>query len=81
MYPGSGMGKKSGSGIRNEQSRSYLRELRNNILVKYLNILMRIQDPGWKKFGSGINVPVVAGFFTGFQIRIKVKRGSGSALR
>ncbi len=25
--------------------------------LKYLNSLMRIRDPGWKKFGSGINIP------------------------
>ncbi len=42
---------------------------------------MRIQDPGWKKFGSGINIPVVAGSYhrisdplseKRFRIRIKV---------
>ncbi len=55
--PGSGMGKKSGSGsgIRNEQPGSYFLELRNHFLgLKYLNSLMRIRDPGWKQFGSGI---------------------------
>jgi hypothetical protein len=25
--------------------------------LKYLKTLMRIRDPGWKKFGSGINIP------------------------
>jgi hypothetical protein len=25
--------------------------------LKYLNSLMRIQDPGWQKFGSRINIP------------------------
>jgi hypothetical protein len=25
--------------------------------LKYLNSLMRIRDPGWKKFGSGIKIP------------------------
>ncbi len=25
--------------------------------LKYLNSLMRIRDPGWKKVGSGINIP------------------------
>jgi hypothetical protein len=45
---------------------SYIRELGNNFWVKihYLNSLMRIRDsgnfltrdPGWKKFGSGINI-------------------------
>jgi hypothetical protein len=32
LTPGSGMGKRSGSGIRDEQSGSYFRELRNNFL-------------------------------------------------
>ncbi len=54
------MGRKSasGSGIRDEQPGSYFLELRNHFLVflglKYLNSLMRIQDPGWRQFGSGI---------------------------
>jgi hypothetical protein len=58
--PGSGMGRKSasGSGIRDEQPRSYFLELRNHFLVllglKYLNSLMRIRDPGWRQFGSGM---------------------------
>jgi hypothetical protein len=56
LTPGSGMGKKSGSGIqiRYEQPGSYFRELRNSFLVKYLNYFMWVRDPGWKKFGSGI---------------------------
>jgi hypothetical protein len=53
------MGKKSGSKsgirIRDEQPGLYFLELRNHFLgLKYLNSLMRIQDPGWKKFGSEI---------------------------
>jgi hypothetical protein len=41
--------------IRDEQPRSYFRELRYHFLgLKYLNSLMRIWDPGWKEFGSGI---------------------------
>jgi hypothetical protein len=54
------MGKKSGSGsgIRDEQPGSYFQELRNQFFgLEYLNSLMRIQDPGWKKVGSGINIP------------------------
>jgi hypothetical protein len=44
--------------IRDEQPGSYFRELRNHFLgLKYLNSLMGIQDPGWEKFGSGINIP------------------------
>ncbi len=65
---GSWMGKKSRSGIRirDEHHGSYFRELRNNVLVK-LKLLKFlevdpgsgifwpwIQDPGWKKCGSGI---------------------------
>ncbi len=67
--PGTGMGKKSGSGtgIREKQPASYFLELRNHIFgLKYLNSLkrvrdpeskiekVRIRDPGWKKVGSGI---------------------------
>jgi hypothetical protein len=38
-----------------EQPRSYFRELRNHFFwLKYLNSLMRILGPGWKKIGSGI---------------------------
>jgi hypothetical protein len=60
----------SGSGIRDEQPRSYFLELGNHYFgLKYLNSLMRIRDPGsgmgtiqirdpgWKKVGSGINIP------------------------
>jgi hypothetical protein len=53
------MGKKSESGsgirIRDEQPGSYFRELRNHFFgLNFLNYLMRIRDPGWEKFGSGI---------------------------
>ncbi len=51
------MGRKSasGSGIRDEQPGSYFLELRNHFFgLKYLNSLMRIRDPGWRQFGSGI---------------------------
>ncbi len=44
----------SGIRIRDEPPRSYFRELRNNFALKYSNSLMRIRDPGWKKFRSGI---------------------------
>jgi hypothetical protein len=48
----------SGSGIRDEQPGSYFLELRNHFFgflgLKYLNSLMRIRDPGWRHFGSGI---------------------------
>jgi hypothetical protein len=47
--------KKSGSRseIRNEQPGSYFLEFRNHFLrVKILKFLMRIREPGWKKFGS-----------------------------
>jgi hypothetical protein len=63
-------GSESGIRIRDEQPRSYFLELRNHFFgLKYLNSLMRIRDPGWKKFGSriqdgkksdpgsGINIP------------------------
>jgi hypothetical protein len=58
----------SGSGIRDEQPGSYFLELRNHFFVflgvKILKLFdedpgsgmetVRIQDPGWKKVGSGI---------------------------
>jgi hypothetical protein len=51
----------SGSGIRDEQPGSYFLELKNHFLgflgLKYLNSLMRIRDPGWRQFGSGIRDP------------------------
>jgi hypothetical protein len=61
----------SGSGIRDEQPGSYFLELRNHIFaffeVKILKFFdedpgsgmetVRIQDPGWKKVGSGIRDP------------------------
>jgi hypothetical protein len=62
--PGSGIGKKSGSGIRirDKQPGTYFRELRKQLFgLKYLNSLMWIWDPGWKNsdprwkiIGSGI---------------------------
>jgi hypothetical protein len=44
QIPGSGMGKKSGSGIGDEQPGSYFLQLRNHFWVKILK-LMRIRDP------------------------------------
>ncbi len=58
----------SGSGIRDEQPGSYFLELRNHFFaffgVKILKFFdedpgsgmekVRIRDPGWRKFGSGI---------------------------
>jgi hypothetical protein len=32
-------------------------EIEPTFPLKYLNSLMRIRDPGWKKVGSGINIP------------------------
>ncbi len=59
LDPGSGMGKKSGSEIRDEQLGSYISELRNHCFgLKYSNSFMCIRDPGWKKVGSGINITV-----------------------
>jgi hypothetical protein len=57
LTPGSGMVRKSasGSGIRDEQPGSYFVELRNHFFgLKYLNSLMRIRDPRWRQFGSGM---------------------------
>jgi hypothetical protein len=60
----------SGSGIRDERPGSYFLELRNHFFaffgVKILKFFedtgsgmetVRILDPGWKKVGSGINIP------------------------
>jgi hypothetical protein len=59
--PASGDFLTPGSGIRDEQPGSYFLQFRNHFFglkyIKYLNSLMRIRDPGWKKVGSGINIP------------------------
>jgi hypothetical protein len=51
------MGKKSesGSGMNNQDhiSESF-KPIFFGLKLKYLNSLMRIRDPGWKKFGSGM---------------------------
>jgi hypothetical protein len=58
LTPGSGMGKKqdldpgSGSGMNNPEHISG--SLETFFGFKYLNSLMRIRDPGWQKFVSGI---------------------------
>jgi hypothetical protein len=53
--------------IRDEQTGSYLRELKTIFGIKYLNSFVRIRDQGWEKirirdqgwekFGSGIKIP------------------------
>jgi hypothetical protein len=56
------MGKKSGSGL--NKPGSYFRELGNNFFFFGLRFfdavtgsgIEKISDPGWKKFGSGINI-------------------------
>jgi hypothetical protein len=45
--PESGMGKKSPDHISESLETIFLG-------LKYFNSLMRIRDPGWKKFGSGM---------------------------
>jgi hypothetical protein len=47
------MGKKSGSGMNNPD---HISESLETIFFgfKYLNSLIQIRDPGWKKFGSGM---------------------------
>ncbi len=65
LDPGSGIGKKSGSGIRiqDEQPGSYFRELRKQFFgLKYLNSSMRIRKPEaypgsfWSWFQDGKNL-------------------------
>jgi hypothetical protein len=41
--------------IRDEQPGSYFLELGNHFWVKILKFFD--EDPGWKKVGSGINIP------------------------
>jgi hypothetical protein len=70
LTPGSGIrdGRKSasGSGIRDGQPGSYFLEFRNHFFaffgVKILKFFDEdpgsgIRDPGWRQFGSGINIP------------------------
>ncbi len=52
LDPGSGMGKKSGSGMSNPDHISG--SLETIFWLKYLNSVMQIRDPGWKKSGSGM---------------------------
>jgi hypothetical protein len=56
--PGSEMGKKSGSGsgMNNPNHISESIETIFGLKILYLNSWMRIRDPGWKKFGSGLNI-------------------------
>ncbi len=52
---GSEMGKKFRIRIRDKQPGSYFRELIKQFYGQtYLNFLIRIRDPGWKKFESGM---------------------------
>jgi hypothetical protein len=55
------MGRKSasGSGIRDEQPGSYFLVLRNHFFGFYGVKILKFfdADPGWKKVGSGINIP------------------------
>jgi hypothetical protein len=48
------MGKKSGSGSGMNNLDNISESLQT---IFCLNSLMRIRNPGWKKFGSGINIP------------------------
>ncbi len=76
LTPGSGTGKKSGSGMNNPDNSESLKNTFSGL--KYLNSLMwirdmgmekiRIRDPGWKKVGSGIGVP---GKHPGYATQIK----------
>jgi hypothetical protein len=54
LHPGSGMGKKSGSGSGMNNPDHNSKSLEKNFGLKYSNSLMRIRDgknsdPGWKK--------------------------------
>jgi hypothetical protein len=56
LIPGSGMGKKSGSGSGMNNPDHISESLETMFGLKYFNSFVRIRDPGWKKFGSGIRV-------------------------
>ena len=67
--------------IRDEQPGSCFRENRNHCCrIKYLNSLMQIRDPGWKKFGSGIEKTRIRDKHLGFGIRDK-HPGSATPVR
>ncbi len=55
MTPGSGMGKKSGSGSGMNNSDLISESLETIFWFKILKFFDA--DPGWKKLGSGINIP------------------------
>jgi hypothetical protein len=48
------MGKKTKSGSGMNNPNNIFESLETNSWLKYSNYLMRIQDPGWKKFRSGM---------------------------
>jgi hypothetical protein len=48
------MGKKSGSGSGMNNPDHISKSLETIFGLKYSNSFMRIQDPGWEKFGSGM---------------------------
>jgi hypothetical protein len=50
LTPGSGMGKKSGTGSGMNNPDHISESLETLSWVENLNCLMRIRDPGWKKF-------------------------------
>jgi hypothetical protein len=54
LTPGSGVGKKLGSGSEMNNPDYISESLETFFGFKYINSLMQIQDPGWKKFGSWI---------------------------
>jgi hypothetical protein len=54
MNPGSGWVKKSGSGSGMNNPDHNYESVETIFWVKILNSLMRIWDPGWEKFGSGM---------------------------
>jgi hypothetical protein len=51
------MGKKSGSGSGMNEPDHISESLETIFGVKILEFLMRIRNPGWKKFRAGINIP------------------------
>ncbi len=67
LTPGSGMGKKSGSGSKMNNPDYISERLETLFWIKILkNSLMRIRDLGWKKFGSGIRIRNTVSYYVIF---------------
>jgi hypothetical protein len=72
------MGNKSGSGSGINNLDHISESLEQFFGLKYLNSLMRIRDPGWKKLTSGINIPDPHHWYLGYLgRRVSPEEGEG----